>query len=105
VGVSLAVIVVVATLGSFAAGFGVMTDCTSTYSCTDTGCSPCATAQAWLTSGWVLQGVLLLLGTGLAVLGARGGIRARQVRLVALLLAAVSVGLFALTTGVAGSSF
>ncbi len=49
--VSLAVVGFLATIGSFGVGFGVMTSCTNTYSCTSTGCAPCGTTNAWLTAG------------------------------------------------------
>ena len=45
-GVALAVVLFLATVGSFGIGFGVMTNCTNTYSCTSTGCEPCATTSA-----------------------------------------------------------
>ena len=102
--VSLAVVLVLTTVGSFGAGFGVMTDCTNEYSCTVTACAPCATANTWLTTGWIGQGLLLLAGLVLAVLaGRRTGHRA--VRVGALLLTPASVALFALTTTLAVGSF
>ena len=60
--VSLAVVGFLATIGSFGVGFGVMTSCTNTYSCTSTGCAPCATTETWLVSGWIGQGLLLAGG-------------------------------------------
>ncbi|MGY1803093.1 hypothetical protein ACI78T_07415 [Blastococcus sp. SYSU D00922] len=99
---SLAVVLLLATFGSFAAGFGTMTACTNTYSCTSTGCAPCATAEAWLTGGWIGQGVLLLTGLVLVVLRRR---RARLVRLGAILLGPLSLGLFAATTALAVASY
>lgn len=94
---SLAVVLLVATIGSFGAGFGVMTSCTNTYSCTVTNCSPCATTYAWLNAGWIGQGALLLVGVALTVLAARR-IRLREVRAAALVLAPVSVALIVATT-------
>ena len=102
--VSLAVVLGLATFGGFAAGFGVMTDCTNTYSCTVTDCRPCQAADTWLDVGWIAQGVLLLVGAVLAVLGGRR-IQPRAVRLGALALGAVSVTLFAATTFLAVRSF
>ena len=94
---SLAVVALLATVGSVGAGFGVMTSCTNTYGCTSTGCAPCATTSNWLTAGWIGQGVLLLTGAVLVVLAARR-VRPRAVRAGALLLGPASVGLFVLTT-------
>jgi hypothetical protein len=37
---SLVVVGVLATVGTFMVGFGVLTGCTSEYSCTATGCPP-----------------------------------------------------------------
>ncbi len=99
-GVSLAVVLFLATLGSVGAGFGVMTDCTNTHDCTSTGCAPCRAANAWLTAGWLAQGGLLLAGVVLAVLAARRR-RLRAVRLGALLLGPSSVALFVATTALA----
>jgi hypothetical protein len=98
-GVSLAVVLFLATLGSFGAGFGVMTDCTDTHGCTVTGCAPCRAANSWLTAGWLAQGGLLLAGVVLAVLAARR--RLRAVRLGALLLGPSSIALFVVTTALA----
>jgi hypothetical protein len=103
-GVSLAVGVLLATIGSFGAGFGVMTGCTNTYSCTAAGCPPCDTAGDWLTAGWIGQGVLLLAGAGLALLAARR-VRLRAVRTAALLLGSVAVALFVVTTAAAMASY
>ena len=69
---SLVVIAVLATIGSFGVGFGIMTGCTNEYSCTVTDCAPCATTSGWLTAGWIGQGVLLLAWVVLAVLAVRG---------------------------------
>ena len=99
-GVSLAVVLFLATLGSVGAGFGVMTDCTNAYDCTVTGCAPCRAANSWLTAGWLAQGGLLLAGVVLAVLAARRR-RLRAVRLGALLLGPSSVALFVVTTALA----
>jgi hypothetical protein len=101
---SLSVVFLLATIGSFAASFGVMTDCTDTYSCTVTSCRPCSPTSAWLTIGWVVQGALLLLGTGLAVFGARRT-DVRAVRQGAVLLGTTSIVLFAVTTWLAVRSF
>lgn len=98
--VSLAVVLFLATIGSFGVGFGLMTNCTNTYSCTVTGCPPCETTSAWLNAGWIGQGALLLGGVVLAVLAARGR-RPGTVRAAALALGPLAVGLFVVTTAVA----
>ena len=99
-GVSLAVVLFLATLGSAGAGFGVMTGCTNTHDCTSTGCAPCRAANAWLTAGWLAQGGLLLAGVVLAVLAALRR-RLRAVRLGGLLLGPSSVALLVATTALA----
>ena len=99
-GPSLAVVGFLATLGSFGVGFGVMTDCTNTYSCTATGCTPCETTEAWLVTGWVGQGLLLVAGGVLAVLAARRR-RPSAVRVAAKLLGPLSLALIVATTALA----
>lgn len=101
---SLAVVLILATVGSFGAAFGVMTGCTNDYGCTSTGCPPCATANAWLTGGWIAQGALLLAGLILAVLAARR-VRPRAVRVAALVLGPLAVAVFVGTTAAAVSSY
>ncbi len=46
------------TFGWFAVGFGMMTDCTDNYSCSQTGCAPCATTGRWITVDALTQWVL-----------------------------------------------
>jgi hypothetical protein len=99
-GVSLAVVLFLATVGSVGVGFGVMTNCTNTHSCTATGCAPCETTSAWLTAGWIGQGVLLLAGIALVVLAALHR-RLRAVRRGALVLGPLSVALVVVTTALA----
>jgi hypothetical protein len=101
--VSLVVVFLLATLGSFGAVFGVMTDCTNTYNCTSDGCSPCRTASEWLYRGWAAQGVLLLVGTtGVVLLAWLGMPRAARV---GALLGPVSIALFVATLVLAHRSF
>jgi hypothetical protein len=59
------------TLGWFAAGFGVMTDCTDNYSAGGPGSSPCATTALWLNVGGLAQQLLACTGVGLVVRGLR----------------------------------
>jgi hypothetical protein len=99
-GVALAVVLFLATVGSLGVGFGVMTSCTNTYSCTSTGCEPCATTSAWLTAGWIGQGVLLLVAVALVVLAARHR-RPAAVRATALVLTPLSVAMSVATTALA----
>ncbi|WP_448610928.1 hypothetical protein [Geodermatophilus sp. URMC 60] len=99
-GVALAVVLFLATIGSLGVGFGVLTNCTNTYGCTATGCTPCETTSAWLDAGWIGQVVLLLAGVVLVVLAARR--RAlRAVRLGALVLPVLGVALIVVTTALA----
>ena len=102
--ISLAVVLVLATFGGFATHFGVMQSCTDTFSCTITGCRPCATTATWLDAGWAVQGVLLLVGVVLTVLGMRG-VRPRTVRLAASLLGPGSIALMIATTVLAVRSY
>jgi hypothetical protein len=99
-GVALAVVLFLATVGSLGVGFGVMTGCTNTHGCTSTGCTPCATTSAWLTAGWIGQGVLLLIAAALVVLAARRR-RLPVVRATALVLTPLSVVLVVATTALA----
>ena len=99
-GVALAVVLFLATVGSLGVGFGVMTNCTNTYSCTSTGCEPCATTSAWLTAGWIGQGVLLLVAVALVVLAVRRRPSA-AVRATALVLTPLSVAVVVVTTALA----
>ena len=99
-GTSLAVVGFLATIGSFGVGFGVMTNCTNTYSCTSIGCAPCETTSAWLEGGWIGQGGLLLAGLVLVVLAVLR-IRPRVVRTAALVLGPLSIGLIVVTTALA----
>jgi hypothetical protein len=94
---SLSVVLVLATIGSFGVGFGVLTDCTDTYRCTVTACSPCAATSSWLTAGWIGQGVLLLVGVVLAVIAARR-VALRGVRVAALVLGPLSIAVIVVTT-------
>jgi hypothetical protein len=102
-GVALAVVLFQATVGSLGVGFGVMTGCTNTYSCTSTGCQPCATTSAWLTAGWIGQGVLLLVAVALVVLALRHR-RLPAVRAAALALTPLSVALLVVTTALAAAA-
>lgn len=94
---ALSLVLLLATLGSFGAWFGLMTQCTDTYSCTTTSCLPCRDTRTWLDLGWAVQGVLLLVGAALAVLGARC-VHVHAARLGALLLGLTSTVLFTVTT-------
>jgi hypothetical protein len=102
--ISLAVVLVLVTFGGFGTHFGVMQSCTDTYSCTITGCRPCATTATWLDAGWAVQGVLLLVGVVLTVLAMRG-VRPRAVRLAAWLLGPASIALVIATTVLAVRSY
>lgn len=57
------------TVGWFAVGFGIMTDCTNNYSCSQTGCTPCATTGRWINTGGIAQFVLAGIGVALLVRG------------------------------------
>ncbi len=59
------------TLGWFSIGFGMMTDCTNNYSCTTTGCEPCADTGRWINAGGFAQWVLAVLGIVVLVRGVR----------------------------------
>ena len=99
-GIALAVVLFLATIGSLGVGFGVMTSCTNTHGCTSSGCAPCATTSAVLTAGWLGQVVLLLGAVVLVVLAARRR-RLSAVRATALVLTPLSVALVVVTTALA----
>jgi hypothetical protein len=99
-GVALGVVLFLATIGSLGVGFGVMTDCTDTHSCTSTTCTPCGATSAWLTAGWIGQGLLLLVAVVLVVLAARRR-RLPAVRAAALVLTPLGVVLVVATTALA----
>jgi hypothetical protein len=101
---SLVVVLVLATFGSLSASFGVLQTCTDLFSCSVTGCLPCATAASWVETGWALQGGLLLVGLALAVL-TRRGVRSRTVRPGGWLLGPVSIALLIATTSLANASY
>ncbi|MFC5493609.1 hypothetical protein [Nocardioides caricicola] len=73
VSVAIALCVLLGSLGWFAVGFGMMTDCTNNYSCTETGCPPCATTERWINAGGVVQWILAAAGVVVLVLGASSG--------------------------------
>jgi hypothetical protein len=105
---SLVVVLVLATFGGFAAGFGVLQTCSDLYGTaieneTIEG-DPCAAAESWVNRGWALQGVLLLVGLGLALL-ARRGVAARAVGWAGWLLGPVSIALLIATTSMANGSY
>ena len=84
-----------ATVGSFALGFGVMTGCTNSYSCSTSGCGPCSAASALLLGGWVLQGALFVLAVALLVPLVRRRFRRSTLVVLALVVPLVSVVAFA----------
>ncbi|MBJ7453488.1 MAG: hypothetical protein JHC71_15620 [Blastococcus sp.] len=101
---SLVVVLVLATFGVFATGFGALQTCTDLYGDTATGGDPCAAAESWVNRGWAVQGVLLIVGLVLAVL-TRRGIRSRTVRWAGRLLGPVSIALLITTTSLANASY
>ena len=88
------------TVLGFGVGFGVLTDCTDAYRCTVTACAPCRPAGAWLTGGWAGQGILLLAGVLLAIIGRRR-LGPRAVRAGGLAVVGLSVALLVVTTALA----
>ena len=103
-GISFAVVLVLATFGGFATSFGLMQSCTDGFNCTATSCSPCTTTATWLDVGWAVQGVLLLVGVVLIVL-ARRLVQPRAVRLAAWVLGPASIALLIATTVLAARSY
>ena len=61
------------TLGWLVVGFGTMTDCTNDYSCSSTGCPPCATAGRWINAGGIIQWVIAGGAVAILVRGLRAG--------------------------------
>jgi hypothetical protein len=66
VSVAIGTSLLLGTFGWFGVGFGMMTDCTNKYGCTETGCPPCATTEHWINAGGIAQWVLA--GSGVVVL-------------------------------------
>lgn len=64
------------TFGWFAVGFGMMTDCTNNYSCTESGCTPCDATSGWINAGGLIQLGLAVAGIVLLVRGLRSSQRA-----------------------------
>lgn len=100
---ALATAAILATFGSFGVSFSIMSDCTNNYDCSDS-CSPCDTAGAWLNSGWVIQGVLLLVAVVVVVAVTRQRL-ARAAFVTAVALMVLSVGSFIVTTSSASRSY
>ncbi len=69
VSVAIATSLFLGTLAWFAVGFGTMTACTNDYSCSSTGCAPCATTGRWINAGGITQWVLA--GAGVVALSRR----------------------------------
>lgn len=97
---------VLGTLGWFAVGFGVMTDCTNEYSCTDTGCAPCDTASRWITAGGLTQLALVVAGVLVLVLvWGRRAVRPGTLVVGGVVLIAVSLATLVGTTSAARDSY
>lgn len=95
---------VLGTIGWFMIGFGILTDCTNNYSCTETGCPPCETTGRWINVGAIAQWVLA--GTGVLVL--RAGLRAGRESFIVtagITLLAISVLTAVATTRLAEGSY
>jgi hypothetical protein len=88
----------------FGVGFGVMTACTDTYSCTVTGCAPCRSTSSWLNAGWAAQGVLLIAAVALAAT-ARRGLGPAVVRTATFAIVCLSVLAIVVTTALAVHSY
>jgi len=71
VAVAIAICLLFGTIGWFAVGFGVMTDCTNNYSSSATSGSPCATTGLWINAGGLAQLLLAAAGVGVLFRGLR----------------------------------
>ncbi len=69
--VAIGICLLFGTIGWFAVGFGVMTDCTNNYSCSTTGCPPCATTGLWINVGGLAQQLLAAAGVAVLIRGLR----------------------------------
>lgn len=103
VSVAIVTCLLLGTLGWFVIGFGVLTDCTNMYSCSSSGCAPCATARGWVGVGGVAQ--LVLAGAGVAVLIRPSTRRPRDLAVSAVALLALSVLTIVGTTTAARGSY
>jgi hypothetical protein len=69
--VAIGICLLFGTIGWFAVGFAVMTDCTNNYSCSATSCSPCATTGLWINAGALAQQLLAAAGVAVLIRGLR----------------------------------
>src|SRR3954447_11335626 len=69
--VAFAICLLFGTIGWFAVGFAVLTDCTNNYSCSATNCPPCATTGLWINAGGLAQLLLATAGVGVLIRGLR----------------------------------
>jgi hypothetical protein len=93
-----------ASIGYMALQFGIMTGCTTQYSCTETLCAPCVEPFAWLSVGAAVQVLLLLCAVVIAWRCWRRWSRIAVATAAAALLV-MSIATVAGTTHVADSSY
>jgi hypothetical protein len=102
---TLAVTLLLGTLGWFAAGFGITTSCTDDFNCIDTSCAPCAAERAWVNAGGTGQWVLALAAAVLLVLGRRRPDWRRGTTITVSALIPLAVAWFAFWVAMARRSF
>lgn len=105
VALAIATSVVLGTLGWFVVGLGVMTDCTNDYSCSSTGCAPCAATSRWITAGGITQLALAVSGAVVLVRAMGTGRGRAGLPLVGVALLAASAGTIVATTSAAEASY
>jgi hypothetical protein len=96
---------VLATIGSAAAGFGVLTNCTDDFDCGASSCGPCRTASGWLIGGGVGQGVLFLAAATLIWVAVKRPARMSTYVTIAATILVLSPILIIVTTFVANNSY
>jgi hypothetical protein len=96
---------VLATIGTMIAGFGVMTVCTDDYDCVSSFCGPCRPANAWLISGTVAQVVLFLCGASLFWFAAKRPANIRRYTFIAISIIVVAAAVIVFTTHMANHAF
>lgn len=108
VALAIATSLALGTLGWVVVGMGVMTDCTTDYSCSASGCAPCAATSRWITVGGLAQLALAVAGVVVlvrAIATTRERRRAAVLPLAGALLLATSLATVAVTTVAAQASY
>jgi hypothetical protein len=69
--VAIEICLMLGTIGWFAVGFGVLTDCTDNYDCSTGACGSCGTTAFWINAGALAQQLLAAAGVAVLIRGLR----------------------------------